>query len=340
MGYPSQPPLEAVSPSGIDRLLAPGMLPIVDAIRAANRLGVDPASLPIEEARAKYAAVQRGWKPTLPLDVTIERFSIPCGSFSLSAIRIVPAAKDSEPPAQLLYLHGGGWVFGSIDTHLSPMAHLAARAGVEVVGIDYRLAPEAPFPASLNDCVEAWRWLYSTKPIRSAPLRFVGGDSAGANLAVALMLNLRDAGALLPDAALLFYGAYAADEDTPSHRTFCNGDYGLSSGRMASFLKLYLERSSTPVEATDPLVSPLHADLQGLSPLFILSAQCDALCSEGELFAQRAREAGVAVQASIQPGLIHGFLQMAGIVPETMTAFDKAAAFMHSQQRAHAQPSV
>ncbi|KQW20686.1 hypothetical protein ASC80_10725 [Afipia sp. Root123D2] len=213
------------------------------------------------------------------------------------------------------------------------MAHLAARTGLEVIGINYRLAPEFPFPDALNDSLAAWRSLSSTWP--GAPsLRFIGGDSVGANLAVGLMLSLRNAGSTLPDAALLFYGAYAADEETLSHRTFGDGSYGLSSSRMAWFRKLYLERSLPPVAVTDPLVAPLHADLRGLPPLFVLSAQCDVLCTEGDLFAQRAKEAGVSVQDSIQPGLIHGFLQMVGIVPEVMTAIDEAAAFVRSQRRA------
>ncbi len=330
MEHPPQPTLDSLAE--IDRLLAPNVVPVIEAIRAANQSTVDPATLPLAEARARYEDVQRGWRPTLPSDVAIERFSIPCAPSDLSAVRIVPA-QTRELVGQMLYLHGGGWVFGSIDTHLSPMAHLAARTGLEVIGINYRLAPEFPFPDALNDSLAAWRSLSSTWP--GAPsLRFIGGDSVGANLAVGLMLSLRNAGSTLPDAALLFYGAYAADEETLSHRTFGDGSYGLSSSRMAWFRKLYLERSLPPVAVTDPLVAPLHADLRGLPPLFVLSAQCDVLCTEGDLFAQRAKEAGVSVQDSIQPGLIHGFLQMVGIVPEVMTAIDEAAAFVRSQRRA------
>jgi acetyl esterase len=94
-------------------------------------------------------------------DVAIERFSIPCAPSDLSAVRIVPA-RAKELVGQMLYLHGGGWVFGSIDTHLSPMAHLAARTGLEIIGINYRLAPEFPFPDALNDSLAAWRSLSST----------------------------------------------------------------------------------------------------------------------------------------------------------------------------------
>lgn len=331
-GEPSQSASVLGAPADTDRLLAPGIVPVVEAIRVANQSGRDPAALPLAEARAGYEAVQRGWRPTLPSDITVAHFSIPGALSDIPAVRIVPA-NGSEPIGRLLYLHGGGWVLGSIDTHLSPMAHLALGAGLEVIGINYRLAPEFPFPAGLNDSLSAWRWLRSTSPMGAAPLCMIGGDSAGANLAVGVMLSLRDAQAQLPDAALLFYGAYAADEDTLSHRAFGNGDYGLSSNRMAWFRQLYLDRSTPPVKATDPLVAPLHADLHGLPHLFVLSAQCDALCTEGELFAQRARDAGVEVQESIQPGLIHGFLQMLGMVPEVMTAIGCASAFVRSQQQ-------
>ena len=331
MRHPSRPVLDTSAET--DRLVAPGIVPVIESIRAANRSTMDPSTLPLAEARLRYAALQREWRPTLPSDVTIERFFVPGELSDLSAVRLLPVS-TGQPAAQLLYLHGGGWVFGSIDTHLSPMAHLAARTGLEIIGIDYRLAPEVPFPAALNDSLAAWHWLSRTGLADARLLPFVGGDSAGANLAVGLMLRLRSVGAPLPRAALLFYGVYAGDEGGILHRTFGKGDYELSSSRMAWLRKLYLERSAPAVEVSDPLVAPLHADLRGLPPLLVLSAQCDVLCTEGELFAQRAKEAGVAVQAVLQPGHVHGFFQMVGIVPEVMIAMDAAAAFVHSQRRA------
>ncbi|MES2784301.1 MAG: alpha/beta hydrolase [Pseudomonadota bacterium] len=326
-----------------DSLLAPGIRDVVRAIREAGAAGPDITTLPLTEARERYAEQQRRWLPRMPTGVAVRRFVIPeadtgdVGSTALSAVSVQAAFGLDDPRRPpLLYLHGGGWVLGSIDTHLAAMAHLALRADVEVIGIDYRLSPEAAYPLALQDTLRAWRWMAASERAATGPC-YLAGDSAGANLAVALMLVLRDLNGhgreelILPMAALLFYGVYAPDENSRSHRRFGSGHFGLSSARMAWFRQHYLAGADGAAAASHALVSPLRANLGGLPPLLVMSAQCDPLCDDSSALARRAKAAGVEVTLSERSGLIHGFLQMADAVPEAMAALDDAAAYLRAR---------
>lgn len=321
----------------------PGIRDVVRAIRDAAATGPDITTLPLTEARERYAEQQRRWRPSIPTGMTVRRFVIPkadardASSTALSAVSVqATLGMDDARRPMLLYLHGGGWVLGSIDTHLAAMAHLALRAEVEFIGIDYRLSPEAPYPLALLDTLRAWRWMAKNARVTMASC-YLAGDSAGANLAVALMLLLRylhendhDIVAL-PTAALLFYGVYAPGENSASHRSFGSGHFGLSSARMAWFRQHYLGGASATATASHALVSPLRANLAGLPPLLVMSAQCDPLCCDSSALARRAKAAGVEVTLSERSGLVHGFLQMADVVPEAMVALDDAAAYLRSR---------
>lgn len=319
------------------------MRDVVRVIREAGAAGPDITTLPLTEARKRYAEQQSRWRPRIPTGMSVRRFVIPkadtgdAASMPLSAVSVQASfGMDDARRPPLLYLHGGGWVLGSIDTHLAAMAHLASRANVEVIGIDYRLSPEAPYPLALQDSLRAWRWLAASGRAATMPC-YLAGDSAGANLAVALMLLLLDLseqgrdGLVSPMAALLFYGVYAPDENSASHRRFGSGDFGLSSARMAWFRQHYLAGAGGAAAASHALVSPLRADLAGLPPLLVMSAQCDPVCDDSSALARRAQAAGVEVELSERSGLIHGFLQMADAVPEAMAALDDAAAYLRAR---------
>ncbi len=309
-----------------DALLAPGIRHVVATLRAGMRAGPDITTMPLEEARARYAAQQQLWRPRVPPGVTIRRFFIATGAGPLPALA-VRAQGGHLPAARVLYLHGGGWVLGSVDTHLATMSQLALGSGTEVVGIDYRLAPEAPFPAALHDCLSAWHWLEADSTGR--PL-FIAGDSAGANLALAAMLELRGQHAKLPSAALLFYGVFGPDCHSESSDRFGSGDYGLSTARMAWFRSNYLQATGE-AGTTDPRISPLLADLSDLPPMLIMAAQCDPLADDSRALARHARAAGLVVTEAEQPGLVHGFLQMAAVVPEAAAALDDAARYLRAR---------
>ncbi|MDB5848565.1 MAG: hypothetical protein JWP29_2317, partial [Rhodoferax sp.] len=203
----------------------------------------NPMQIPLAQARVNFNAGTVRWNHIDSAAFTIAEFSVPCADgHQMPAVRITPRQGARAGTQQ--YLHGGGWVFGSIHTHRGAMARLAELSGLTVVGIDYRLAPEAPFPTGLNDAVWAWHWLRSeqARALGTAPQGpwFVAGDSSGANIALSMMLDLRHAGAQLPDAALLFYGVFSANHQTESHLRCGQGQFGLSSEKMAWYRAHYL----------------------------------------------------------------------------------------------------
>jgi acetyl esterase/lipase/DNA-binding transcriptional regulator YhcF (GntR family) len=299
---------------------------------AAEDAGLpDITTLPTATGRCQFEAVNRRWNAKLPKGVAqrSEPFEIPspCGR-SVGALRVQPPGGARAARGTIVHLHGGGWVFGSNATHLGAMSRLAERCGCTVIGIDYGLAPERPFPQGLNDCAWAWRWLRALEA-RGTKARgpwLLAGDSAGANLALALMLDLRHAGEPLPDAALLFYGVYDADHETPSHRRCGDGSFGLSSAKMAWYREHYLAGGA---QADDPRVSPLKApSLAGLPPLLITAAELDPLHDDSVGLAARLAREGASHRFIRYPGLHHGFMQMAGSLLEADRAFDDAAAFV------------
>jgi acetyl esterase len=207
----------------------------------------------------------------------------------------------------VIYLHGGGWTFGSVATHDRLMRLLALAADAAVIGVDYRLAPEHPFPAPLEDCLAAIRWVRSRADALEVDQGriVVAGDSAGANLALASLLALRDAGAPPPRGAALLYGCYSSRLDTPSHVRFGDGSCRLSSAEMGWFWRNYIGPTSA-----DPLAEPLHADLSGLPPLYLMLAAVDPLADDTRELARRLADAGVPHEVREYPGVVHGFLQM------------------------------
>lgn len=198
-----------------------------------------------------------------------------------------------------------------------------------VIGIDYRLAPEHPYPAGLDDVVAAWRALPETLVRRriAGPVG-VSGDSAGANLALALMLREQGAGQSLPGFGLLFYGVYAVDNDTDSHRQFGSVGYGLTSERMARYRDWYVP---DPATRALPPVSPLTAPddaLRALPSLYLNAAGLDPLLSDTISLGERLRALGRADPVRVHRGVIHGFMQMTTVLPEARTAFAEAGAWV------------
>jgi acetyl esterase len=200
----------------------------------------------------------------------------------------------------VVYLHGGGWAVGSIDSYDTACRALANAAGHAVASVGYRLAPEHPFPAGLDDTLAATRWAMARAggPDRVA----VAGDSAGGNLAAVAARRLRDEG-MTPAFQALVYPVCDAACSTPSYREFDAG-YGLSAADMRRWWNLYVDGTG----ALDPDASPLRAaDLAGLPAAWILIAGCDVLRDEGEAYAGRLAEAGVPVQVARYEGYAHGF---------------------------------
>lgn len=229
----------------------------------------------------------------------------------------------------LLYFHGGGWVVGSLDSHDDLCRSLCRRAGVLVVSVDYRLAPEERFPAGLQDASNALRWLAANAAsLNGDPARLaVGGDSAGGNLATALALRTRDRGGPTIKHQLLLYPVAVRDFETPSYRRFAAG-YGLTRANMMWFWEQYL---ATPEDALDPYAAPLQApDLAGLPPAFVVTAEFDVLRDEGEAYAAKLAAAGVDVRCVRYLGMNHGFARMGAVFPPAAKALDDMAAALRA----------
>jgi acetyl esterase len=217
----------------------------------------------------------------------------------------------------VVFFHGGGFVTGDLDTHDGQARWLCRETEAVVVSVDYRLAPESPFPAGVEDAVAATGWAAAhVMELGGDPDRLaVAGDSAGANLAAVVAQGARDAGAPGLAAQLLVYPATDLEDDEgqryPSRLENAEG-YFLSAQDMRWFGGHYIPAG---VDRRDPRLSPLHGDLRGLPPAVVVTAELDPLRDEGRAYARALEEAGVKVAALEFDGLVHGFFGMAAVVP-------------------------
>jgi acetyl esterase/lipase len=223
----------------------------------------------------------------------------------------------------LLYLHGGGYFEGSIATHRRLVASLCLAAGVRGLSVDYRLAPEHPFPAAVDDAVAAYRWLIG--PGGEDPSRVVvAGDSAGGGLSAALLVALRDAGGPLPAGAYLISPWTDLASTGDSIKTRAEVDPMIDPSDTKRITAYYAPDGNL----TDPLVSPLYADLSGLPPLLVHVGDWEVLLDDAVRFAARARSAGVAVESEVWPDAFHVFQMLAGLLPEADEAIAQASEWM------------
>jgi acetyl esterase len=234
-----------------------------------------------------------------------------------------PSDGGGRPLPALLFLHGGGFVVGSAHGYDGLCRMLAARARCVVASLDYRLAPEAPFPAAVEDAVAAFRGLVALAPALGVdPARIaVGGDSAGGNLAAVVCQQQRDAGGPLPSFQLLLQPATAAHPDWPSRGLFAEGYY-LTATVIDWFRRCYVGEA----QEGDARAAPLAAkDLSGLPPALVVTAGFDPLRDEGEAYAAALEKAGVRARHRCHEGLVHGFASMGGVVPTAARALEQAA---------------
>lgn len=279
-------------------------------------------------ADARAAAELRNvfWNEGNPEVARIRELTVPGPSGPLRLRLYEPAGAGSMSPG-VLYLHGGGWVICSLDTHDGVCRRLANVSGLRVASLDYRMAPEHPFPAPLDDCVAATSWLMrhgvelGIDPERLA----LAGDSAGGNLSLATLLALRDRNQPLPRTAALIYGAYSADLDSPSHRAFGGGEYVLSTPLMHWFWDLYVPDRA---QRDEPLVSPLNADLRGLPPLYLSAAELDPLRDDSERLAARLASAGVDLDYRLWRGVCHASIMMSRMLPAADLQIAEIADFL------------
>jgi len=253
--------------------------------------------------------------PPLPNEVTFH-------SASLGNVNGEWAERSTPATTTMMYIHGGGFVACSPQTH-RPITAAFARRGFRVFAPAYRLAPEHPFPAAIDDVVTAWRALRQKV---EGPI-VVAGDSAGGNLALALMISLRDQGESLPAAAALFSPATDFVGTGNSHQENSRRDAMFRPEILAQFRIAYLGTT----DPKHPLVSPLYADLRGLPPLFIEVGQKEVLRDDAVRLAERAKEVGVHAELKVWPVVPHVWQMADGFIPEARRSLDAAANFLHGR---------
>ena len=239
-------------------------------------------------------------------------------------------APGSDPDQRLLYLHGGGFVSGSGAYYLAMAARLSAAAGCAVLLPDYRLAPEHPFPAAIEDCIHAHEWLTASGPGGPTPAQatFIAGDSAGGGLALATLLALRDRHLPLPEAGIAlsaFADMTLSGESLRSEEAF---DPIMSPRCLPQFARLYLGDA----DARDPYASPVFADYTGIPPLLLQVGEHEIIRDDSVSAAARARADGVDATLEIWPGMFHVFPSHEPLLPEGRKAIEHIATFIQKHR--------
>lgn len=240
-------------------------------------------------------------------------------------------ADDAASDRRLLYLHGGGYVIGCPATHRDLAGRLSKAARVAVLVLDYRLAPEHPYPAAVDDALAALRWIGGNEPDGPAPASatFVAGDSAGGGLTLATLIGARDGSVRMPDAAVTL-SAWADLACTGSTMlTRAAVDPMVTAAVLQRMLREYLQ-GGNPAQ---PLASPLYANLRGLPPLLMQVGDAEVLLDDTLRVAEKAKAAGVDVTVEVYPEMIHVFQLFAPVLPEGQQAIDRIGAFLKQAGR-------
>lgn len=282
-------------------------------------MGAPPIeSMSVDAARAMYTVVARVGDVFSTEDRTI---AAPDGR--VIPVRVYRASAQPDCPV-VVYFHGGGWTLGSVDVYDPLMRELAARSGCVVVAVDYRLAPENPYPAALDDAYAAVVWTAANGASIGARADrvAVAGDSAGGNLAASVALRARDSGEVRLAMQALVYPVVDRGTERASSREFERG-YLLENSAIDWFWGHYLSGAEA---RDDPYVMPARApDLRGLPRAVVITAECDPLRDDAEAYVDRLTEAGVPVASHRYAGTFHGFFHMTGLLDQAALAMDELA---------------
>ena len=289
-----------------------------------------PPATTIEEMRAGWAAYAAANRHPYPDGMKVEDRAIPRAGGSVP-VRVYWPAGAEEPSPCVIYIHGGGFMKGDLESSDTVAWGLADQTGAVVVSVDYRLAPENPYPAAFDDCyavlteIAANGGAYRVDPGRVA----VCGDSAGGNLSAAVSLAARDRGGPRIAAQALIYPCLTDERESPSYRSHADTP-GLTSDAMGDYWEWYLAGSERPCQ--DPYAVPLKAsDLANLPPAYIHIAEVDPLADDGRSYADRLGEAGVPAEFHCAEAMIHGFLRARFAGPDCAAIFGRLCAYLKRQ---------
>lgn len=304
--------------------LDPALAPVVEEL--AKALPVPPEELGIRGFRDVMAARAATLVHKRPEGLTVaeHRFDTPFGTVPARIYRPEAAA---ERAAAVVYMHGGGWMIGDLDSHDAVCVDLALQAGAVVIALEYGVLPEHAFPVPVNQCHWVFHHLRDTAQAwRLDPGRIaVGGDSAGGNMALAICLKTRAEGGALPAAQLLIYPCVADDVDSPSYREHAQAPF-LNRAGMIWIWESYLAHAG---DRQNPLALPmLEPSFAGLPPAVVYTAAIDPLAWEGDALAKRFIEDGVPVLHGRAEGLMHGFIRFRDVSPAADAAFRRMTAGM------------
>ena len=273
--------------------------PVPEIRKLMNHMAFPPADLPMHEVR---------------------ELSIPGGDAQPLKLRLYRPSTAQVAPV-MVYFHGGGWCIGTLETHDNLCRHLARITGMNLVSVDYRLAPEHIFPAALDDAYAATRWVaqHAAELHCDASQLMVAGDSAGGNLAIATSLRAKEDGWNGIRQQLLFYPVCDSRMDAPSHALYGQMPF-LTTEAMAAMWHHY-----HPATPAHPLASIMqYPDVAGLPPAVLVTAELDILRDEGEAFGQRLEQAGVPVSSIRAQGMLHGFANFSTLVPAVAQLLEEA----------------
>jgi acetyl esterase len=284
---------------------------------------------PLHELRQQLRTMVTLMDEPAPALPRVEDIRIPGPAGEIPARVYAPSA-GGVPLPTVTYFHGGGWVQGDLETHHGLCARLAKHAGALVVAVDYRLAPEHKFPAAVEDCLAAYRWVRDRgRAIDADPARVaVAGDSAGGNLSAVVSQLAASGAGPVPTCQVLIYPAVDFALDTDSHRDLADG-HVIPRDRIAWYTEQYLR---SPADQADLRASPLRApSLAGQPPSLVVTAGFDPLRDEGRAYADRLREAGVDVVYREYPGQIHAFVSLTKAIPQGMACTREIAEYLRQR---------
>lgn len=293
-------------------------------------LPADRSQLTPEQARQRMEKDRAWWNQELPALARIVETTVP-GPVREIPVRLLYPSTEPDLPV-VVYLHGGGWVVGSLETHARGMHVLANAANCVVAAVDYALAPEHKFPTALDEVTAVVEHIvahgadWGVDPGRIA----LAGDSAGANLALGTELDLQRRGRSPVKALGLIYPVTDCDFETDSYRAFGGGEWGLSRAEMQTYFERYVRG---PEDYDDPRAVPMRGDLTGLPPTFVAAAGLDVLRDDSVRLDARLREAGVPCTLTVYEGVVHGFMSLTRMLPKAQAMIEDLAAKLSTTLR-------